>query len=90
MTFAEIARYIGYAFTAMRHWKRIVAWLREGRAIAKDFDIKFPDEEKKPTTSDVIGAVTESTAGRTRFTPKKVRDWTPQEWKNYWRDDEVR
>ena len=84
MTFWTIATYVGYAATAIRHFRRIAAWLKEGVAIANDFGIKFPHEEKKPGVSDVIGALTESSSGRISFTPKKVRDWSPEEWKNFW------
>jgi hypothetical protein len=60
--------------------------IRQWFDLSKDIIAKYKREHpgaKAPTPKEVVVALGESSAGRTSFTPKKVRDWTPQEWKNF-------
>ena len=65
--------------------KRIDKLIDEALAIAEDFRRKNPavPEAAAPDHKDVLEAVADSVAGKTG-TPKKVKEWTPQEWQNYW------
>lgn len=62
--------------------KLIRQWFDLSKEIIAKFKREHP-EAVAPTQKDVVVALGESSKGRTTFTPKKVRDWTPQEWDNF-------
>ena len=80
---ATIQRWLPYLSFYWQHRARINAWIDEGKRILAIFRQKYPDA-LQPTETDVVDALAKSTGGKTSWTPKKVRDWTPQEWENFW------
>lgn len=70
---ASIAKYVAFYFKYRPLIHDLIAKFRR----------EFP-EAKPPAESDVMDALSESSAGRIAFTPKKVREWTPAEWESFW------
>ena len=59
-------------------------WIDLSKEIIEKFKREHPDAARVPTETEVVEALQKSSSGKTTFTPKKVREWTPAEWKNYW------
>lgn len=67
--------------------KLVQRWLDLSKEIIAKFKREHPDvpADKVPTEKQVIEALNASSSGQIKFTAKKVRDWTPQEYENFWR-----
>lgn len=72
--------YVAFYFA---NQKLIRQWFDLSKDIIAKYKREHPDAPA-PSEQQVVDALGDSSRGRTTFTSKKVRDWTPQEWKNYW------
>lgn len=77
---AGIGSYVAFA---LANWGELKAFIGAAKKIVAKYKAQFPDAPA-PTEKQVAEALGESSGGRISFTPKKVRDWTPQEWENFW------
>lgn len=77
---ASVGSYVAFA---LAHWGELRAFIETARGIIRKYKAQFPDAPA-PSEKEVVDALSKSSGGRITFTPKKVRDWTPEEWRRHW------